>query len=119
MCPSTAGTRLLEWGAIRSITRGDDHGLIGDDDHPRVGFRCLRILAPLENLPTFMAHLDDGRGGRLRPVDFEEVDVRSQLLELTGGRDPDKCIDAVWKPCTAAATDLPEMRTDEVARHQH
>jgi threonine dehydrogenase-like Zn-dependent dehydrogenase len=29
------------------------------------------------------------------PVNFEEVDVRSQLLELTGGRGPDKCIDAV------------------------
>lgn len=53
------------------------------------------------------------------PVDFEEVDFRSQLLELTGGRGPDKCIDAVWKPCTAAATDLPEMRADDVARHQH
>ena len=29
------------------------------------------------------------------PVDFTEVDVRSRLLELTGGRGPDKCIDAV------------------------
>jgi threonine dehydrogenase-like Zn-dependent dehydrogenase len=28
-------------------------------------------------------------------VNFEEVDVRSRLLELTGGRGPDKCIDAV------------------------
>ena len=29
------------------------------------------------------------------PVDDEGVDVRSRLLELTGGRGPDKCIDAV------------------------
>jgi threonine dehydrogenase-like Zn-dependent dehydrogenase len=29
------------------------------------------------------------------PVNFDEVDVRSRLLELTGGRGPDKCIDAV------------------------
>ena len=29
------------------------------------------------------------------PVDYEQVDVRSRLLELTGGRGPDKCIDAV------------------------
>ena len=29
------------------------------------------------------------------PVNFDEVDVRSELLELTGGRGPDKCIDAV------------------------
>jgi threonine dehydrogenase-like Zn-dependent dehydrogenase len=28
-------------------------------------------------------------------VNFDEVDVRSVLLELTGGRGPDKCIDAV------------------------
>jgi len=28
-------------------------------------------------------------------INFEDVDVRSALLELTGGRGPDKCIDAV------------------------
>jgi threonine dehydrogenase-like Zn-dependent dehydrogenase len=28
-------------------------------------------------------------------IDFTDVDVRSRLLELTGGRGPDKCIDAV------------------------
>src|SRR5438270_14027521 len=28
-------------------------------------------------------------------VNFDEVDVRSVLLDLTGGRGPDKCIDAV------------------------
>jgi threonine dehydrogenase-like Zn-dependent dehydrogenase len=27
-------------------------------------------------------------------INFEKVDVRSRLLELTGGRGPDKCIDA-------------------------
>src|SRR6201985_2561646 len=34
------------------------------------------------------------------PVNFEEVDVRSRLLELTGGRGPDKCIDAVGLEAT-------------------
>ena len=34
------------------------------------------------------------------PVNFEDVDVRSQLLELTGGRGPDKCIDAVGMEAT-------------------
>jgi threonine dehydrogenase-like Zn-dependent dehydrogenase len=29
------------------------------------------------------------------PVNFDEVDVRSRLLDLTGGRGPDKCIEAV------------------------
>jgi threonine dehydrogenase-like Zn-dependent dehydrogenase len=34
------------------------------------------------------------------PVNLEEVDVRSELLELTGGRGPDKCIDAVGMEAT-------------------
>jgi threonine dehydrogenase-like Zn-dependent dehydrogenase len=34
------------------------------------------------------------------PVNFEEVDVRSALLDLTGGRGPDKCIDAVGLEAT-------------------
>src|ERR1700748_735893 len=34
------------------------------------------------------------------PVNFEEVDLRSRLLELTGGRGPDKCIDAVGLEAT-------------------
>jgi threonine dehydrogenase-like Zn-dependent dehydrogenase len=33
-------------------------------------------------------------------VDLEETDVRSELLELTGGRGPDKCIDAVGLEAT-------------------
>jgi threonine dehydrogenase-like Zn-dependent dehydrogenase len=33
-------------------------------------------------------------------VNFEETDVRSALLELTGGRGPDKCIDAVGLEAT-------------------
>ena len=38
------------------------------------------------------------------PVNFEQVDVRSRLLELTGGRGPDKCIDAVGLEATHGAT---------------
>ena len=34
------------------------------------------------------------------PLNFEDVDVRSALLELTGGRGPDKCIDAVGMEAT-------------------
>jgi threonine dehydrogenase-like Zn-dependent dehydrogenase len=33
-------------------------------------------------------------------INFEDVDVRSRLLELTGGRGPDKCIDAVGMEAT-------------------
>ncbi|HEX5996533.1 MAG TPA: zinc-dependent alcohol dehydrogenase [Jiangellales bacterium] len=34
------------------------------------------------------------------PINFTEVDVRSRLLELTGGRGPDKCIDAAGQEAT-------------------
>ncbi|GHD87570.1 zinc-dependent alcohol dehydrogenase [Streptomyces naganishii] len=37
-------------------------------------------------------------------IDFEDVDVRSALLELTGGRGPDKCVDAVGLEATHGAT---------------
>ncbi|MEU1043316.1 zinc-dependent alcohol dehydrogenase [Streptomyces sp. NPDC005551] len=33
-------------------------------------------------------------------INFDEVDVRSALLDLTGGRGPDKCIDAVGLEAT-------------------
>jgi threonine dehydrogenase-like Zn-dependent dehydrogenase len=34
------------------------------------------------------------------PLNLDEVDIRSALLELTGGRGPDKCIDAVGLEAT-------------------
>jgi threonine dehydrogenase-like Zn-dependent dehydrogenase len=34
------------------------------------------------------------------PLNYSQVDVRSELLELTGGRGPDKCIDAVGMEAT-------------------
>src|ERR1700709_642093 len=39
-------------------------------------------------------------------VNFDQVDVRSVLLELTGGRGPDKCIDAVGLEATHGAAPL-------------
>jgi threonine dehydrogenase-like Zn-dependent dehydrogenase len=37
-------------------------------------------------------------------IDYSNTDVRSALLELTGGRGPDKCIDAVGMEATHGAT---------------
>ncbi|MBX6748377.1 MAG: glutathione-dependent formaldehyde dehydrogenase [Micromonosporaceae bacterium] len=34
------------------------------------------------------------------PINFTEADVRAELLELTGGRGPDKCIDAAGMEAT-------------------
>ena len=39
-------------------------------------------------------------------IDFERTDVRSALLELTGGRGPDKCIDAVGMESTHGSTPI-------------
>jgi threonine dehydrogenase-like Zn-dependent dehydrogenase len=39
-------------------------------------------------------------------VNFDDVDVRSALLELTGGRGPDKCIDAVGLEATHGAAHI-------------
>jgi threonine dehydrogenase-like Zn-dependent dehydrogenase len=36
-------------------------------------------------------------------IDYSDTDVRSRLLELTGGRGPDKCIDAVGMEATHGA----------------
>jgi threonine dehydrogenase-like Zn-dependent dehydrogenase len=50
-------------------------------------------------------------------IDFEQDDVRSTLLELTGGRGPDKCIDAVGME--SAHGSMPIMaydRAKQVAR---
>jgi threonine dehydrogenase-like Zn-dependent dehydrogenase len=35
------------------------------------------------------------RAGAAETINYERVDVRESLLEMTGGRGPDKCIDAV------------------------
>jgi threonine dehydrogenase-like Zn-dependent dehydrogenase len=39
-------------------------------------------------------------------INFEDVDVRSRLLELTGGRGPDKCVDAVGLEATHGAAHI-------------
>src|SRR3954464_5111097 len=39
-------------------------------------------------------------------VNFDDADVRSVLLELTGGRGPDKCIDAVGMEATHGAAHI-------------
>jgi threonine dehydrogenase-like Zn-dependent dehydrogenase len=53
------------------------------------------------------------------PVNFEKTDVRSELLELTGGRGPDKCIDAVGLEATHGAVHVDAYdRVKQVARSE-
>jgi NADPH:quinone reductase-like Zn-dependent oxidoreductase len=47
------------------------------------------------------------------PLNFEEVDVRSALLELTGGRGPDKCIDAVGREAVHGSSHFARLRPDQ------
>jgi threonine dehydrogenase-like Zn-dependent dehydrogenase len=44
--------------------------------------------------------LQMARDAGYETINFEEVDVRSRLLEMSGGRGPDKCIDAVGLEAT-------------------
>jgi threonine dehydrogenase-like Zn-dependent dehydrogenase len=53
------------------------------------------------------------------PVNFENTDVRSELLELTGGRGPDKCIDAVGLEATHGAVHVDAYdRVKQVTRSE-
>ncbi len=62
-----------------------------------------RWTAPGCSAPSKVIAIDEGAVPAARwrqrqgttTINFEEIDVRSELLELTGGRGPDKCIDAV------------------------
>ncbi|MFK4145210.1 zinc-dependent alcohol dehydrogenase [Streptomyces sp. NPDC004065] len=48
--------------------------------------------------------LEMAAGQGYTTINFEDTDVRSALLELTGGRGPDKCIDAVGLEATHGAS---------------
>ena len=91
MCDITARRRRR--GVGRRAGRAVRHG-------QRAGARARRRSSRSTRSRT---------GWRWRPrpatttIDFEQIDVRSALLELTGGRGPDKCIDAVGMEATHGA----------------
>jgi threonine dehydrogenase-like Zn-dependent dehydrogenase len=87
MCEIQAGDIVAVWGAgpvgqlaMDSASVLGAHAVIAIDKEP---YR-LQLAAEAGHIP----------------IDFTEVDVRSMLLELTGGRGPDKCIDAVGMEAT-------------------
>jgi threonine dehydrogenase-like Zn-dependent dehydrogenase len=57
-----------------------------------------RVIA-IDNLPYRLAMARD-RAGATDVLDFDQVDVLEALKELTGGRGPDACIDAVGMEAT-------------------
>jgi threonine dehydrogenase-like Zn-dependent dehydrogenase len=90
MCDIQPGDVVAVWGA----------GPVGQFamDSARV-LGAEKVIA-IDKEPYRLALAE--RAGYL-PLNFEDVDVRSQLLELTGGRGPDKCIDAVGLEATHGA----------------
>jgi threonine dehydrogenase-like Zn-dependent dehydrogenase len=51
-----------------------------------------RVIA-IDNVPERLAMAE--KHGRAETVNFKEVGVYDRLMEMTGGRGPDRCIDAV------------------------
>lgn len=55
--------------------------------------------------------------GRAETIDFEKVDVYEKLMEMTGGRGPDRCIDAVGAESHASGN--LQAAVDEVKEVAH
>jgi threonine dehydrogenase-like Zn-dependent dehydrogenase len=87
MCEITGGDVVAVWGA----------GPVGQFamDSARV-LGAEKIIA-IDKEPYRLAMADDAG---YETINFSNTDVRSALLELTGGRGPDKCIDAVGLEAT-------------------
>ncbi|HWC83115.1 MAG TPA: zinc-dependent alcohol dehydrogenase [Pseudonocardiaceae bacterium] len=87
MCEITGGDVVAVWGA----------GPVGQFamDSARV-LGAEKIIA-IDKEPYRLAMAADAG---YETINFASTDVRSELLELTGGRGPDKCIDAVGLEAT-------------------
>jgi threonine dehydrogenase-like Zn-dependent dehydrogenase len=71
-----------------------------------------RVLA-LDDIP---ARLELARKGGAEVLDFRDVDVVEKLKELTGGRGPDACIDAVGMEAHGMAIDALYDRAKQAVR---
>jgi threonine dehydrogenase-like Zn-dependent dehydrogenase len=90
MCEIADGDVVAVWGA----------GPVGQFamDSARV-LGAARVIA-IDDVPY---RLEMAASQGYETIDYSDVDVRSALLELTGGRGPDKCIDAVGMEATHGA----------------
>ena len=93
MCDIADGDVVAVWGA----------GPVGQFamDSARV-LGAARVIA-IDDVPY---RLEMAASQGYETIDYSDVDVRSALLELTGGRGPDKCIDAVGMEATHGAAHL-------------
>jgi threonine dehydrogenase-like Zn-dependent dehydrogenase len=93
LCEITGGDVVAVWGA----------GPVGQFamDSARV-LGADKIIA-IDKEPYRLAMAADAG---YETINFSDTDVRSALLELTGGRGPDKCIDAVGLEATHGSTPI-------------
>jgi threonine dehydrogenase-like Zn-dependent dehydrogenase len=90
MCEIADGDVVAVWGA----------GPVGQFamDSARV-LGAAKVIA-IDDVP-YRLEMASSQG--YQTIDYSDTDVRSALLELTGGRGPDKCIDAVGMEATHGA----------------
>ena len=82
MCDIQPGDVVAVWGA----------GPVGQFAMDSARLLGASQVIAIDNQPYRLAMAE--RAGHAT-LDFTQVDVRSALLELTGGRGPDKCVEAV------------------------
>ncbi len=73
-------------------------------------FKAGRVIA-IDRVPERLAMAE--KHGRAETIDFSKHDVYERLQEMTGGRGPDRCIDAVG--CEAHAPGMIGAAVDAVA----
>ncbi len=101
MCDISPGDVVAVWGAgpVEQFAM-DSAQVLGMDSAQVLGAEKV-IAIDKESYRLDMA----AKAGYLT-IDFEQNDVRSTLLEMTGGRGPDKCIDAVGMESTHGSTPI-------------
>ena len=87
MCDITPGDVVAVWGA----------GPVGQFAMDSAQVLGAEKVIAIDKEPY---RLDMAAKAGYLTIDFEQNDVRSTLLEMTGGRGPDKCIDAVGMEAT-------------------
>jgi threonine dehydrogenase-like Zn-dependent dehydrogenase len=84
MCNITPGDVIAVWGA----------GPVGQFAIASARMLGAERVIAIDRLP-YRLNLATERAGATETINYEEQDVLEALLELTGGRGPDACIDAV------------------------
>jgi threonine dehydrogenase-like Zn-dependent dehydrogenase len=87
MCDITRGDVIAVWGA----------GPVGQFAMDSARLLGAEKVIGIDKEPYRLAMAEQAGHAT---IDFTQTDVRSELLEMTGGRGPDKCIDAVGMEAT-------------------